>query len=154
MSSPDVGDQIMSVLMRLRNRREAVRKIVASIAVLKGAKREAALGQFLVLSGLRRLEDLVEREVSKVPALYGLLEHRVLGREYKKGLKQGHEEGREEGKVAVIRGQLAKRFGKLPAWADSKLANAKAGQLELWGERLLDAATLKHVFADELKSGD
>jgi hypothetical protein len=44
LASDAVGDQILSVLMRLKNRREAIRRILATIATLDTRAREDALG--------------------------------------------------------------------------------------------------------------
>jgi hypothetical protein len=41
---------------------------------------------------------------------------------------------------------LAKRFGPLPEWAETRLAEADAGQLERWSDALLDAPDLESVF--------
>lgn len=150
LRSNDVGDQILAILMRLKNQREAVAKVVDSIAKLKGERRDAALGQLLVLSGLRQLEAIVEREVEMRTGFGSILENKVLGREYKKGLAQGLEQGLEQGvlqgRVFVVRNLLLKRFGKVPAWADAKLNKANANDLELWSDRLLDSKTIRQVF--------
>ena len=44
---------------------------------------------------------------------------------------------------------LIRRFGPLPAWAEAKLAGAEPARLEAWVERVLEAATLAAVFAEE-----
>lgn len=43
---------------------------------------------------------------------------------------------------------LIRRFGPLPAWVEAKLVGAEPAQLEAWGERVLEAATLEAVFAE------
>ena len=53
LESDAVGDQILSVLMRLKNPRKAVRRILATIATLDARAREEALGQLMVICGLR-----------------------------------------------------------------------------------------------------
>ena len=57
-------------------------------------------------------------------------------------------EGRIEGEARLLRKQLVRRFGPLPGWVDAKLAAAESAQLEQWGERVLEAATLEAVLAD------
>ncbi len=150
LRSRDVGDQILAVLMRLEDQKDAVGKVVDSITKLKGEKRDAALGQLLVLSGLRRLEGTVEREVGMRTGFGSILENKVLGREYKKGLAQGLEQGLEQGviqgRALVVRNLLLKRFGKIPGWAEAKLLKANANDLDLWGDRLLDSKTIRQVF--------
>ncbi|MBF0437651.1 MAG: DUF4351 domain-containing protein, partial [Magnetococcales bacterium] len=58
------------------------------------------------------------------------------------------EEGRdEEGRKIILR-LLNKRFGSLPSAIQEKIAQANAEALEQWGDRLLDAASLEDVFAE------
>jgi hypothetical protein len=42
---------------------------------------------------------------------------------------------------------LTRRFGPVPGWVEAKLAGAEPAQLEVWGERVLDAPSLEGVFA-------
>jgi hypothetical protein len=44
------------------------------------------LVQLLILAGLRRLEETVEREIEKMPVYIDLLENKVLGPPFKRGL--------------------------------------------------------------------
>jgi hypothetical protein len=62
---------------------------------------------------------------------------------------EGRTEGRTEGEVKLLRKQLIRRFGPLPAWAEARLTGAEPAQLEVWGERVLEAATLEAVFVEE-----
>jgi hypothetical protein len=41
---------------------------------------------------------------------------------------------------------LTKRFGDLPSAIEMRLSQASIADLELWGDRLLDAKTLAEVF--------
>ena len=59
--------------------------------------------------------------------------------------QEGRQEGRQEGEAALLRRQLIRRFGALPAWAEDQLARASIEELETWGDRVLDAATLTEV---------
>ncbi len=52
-------------------------------------------------------------------------------------------------KFHVLRWQLTRRFGELPDWAETRLQEAPPEQLELWGERLLEASRLVEVFESE-----
>ncbi len=94
-----------------------------------------------------------------MPVLNSLLDHQVLGREFKKGLaeglekgleeglEKGREEGHSEGETYLLHRMLVRRFRKLPKWAEVRLASAGRKDLEAWGERLLDAKTLRDVFS-------
>jgi hypothetical protein len=150
LKSDAVGDQILSILMRLKNHREAIRRILATITTLEARDREDALGQLMVICGLRGVETRVEEEIRKVPVLNSLLDHKVLGREFKKGLEQGEAigeaRGEARGEAKMLRRQLEYRFKKLPKWVADKLATATPAQLEVWGERLLEEKSLAAIF--------
>lgn len=62
--------------------------------------------------------------------------------------KEGLQQGLQQGESLLLQRLLIRRFGALPGWAEAKLAGAERAQLEQWGERVLDAATLEAVFAD------
>ena len=38
------------------------------------------------------------------------------------------------------------RFGELPDWVETRLRDASPEQLEIWGERLLEASRLEEIF--------
>ncbi len=65
-----------------------------------------------------------------------------------KGRVEGRLEGRLEGESKLLRRQLARRFGALPAWASDKLNSAEEQDLESWAEAVLTAPTLDAVFDD------
>ena len=133
LESPEVGDNVIAILARLRDHKEAIRKVVGRIAGLAGAEQELALGQLLVLAGLRKLGLVVEEEARKVPILNSILDHEVLGREYKRG------------ELTVLRRQIEKRFGALPGWAEERLAGRTASELEDLSVRVLDAQSLEDL---------
>jgi hypothetical protein len=150
LASNSVGDQILSVLMRVKNLTAAIRRVLATIATLEARAREEALGQLMVICGLRGIETEVEEEIHKVPVLTSLLDHKVLGREFKKGLEQGRQEGEArgeaKGEAKLLRRQLEYRFKKLPKWVADKLATATPAQLEEWQERLFEEKSLAAIF--------
>ena len=76
-----------------------------------------------------------------MPVYIDILENKVLGREFKKGLQ----EGRQEGELAILRRLIEKRFGSLPPWAEQRLTSASTEQLEEWATRVLDAASLQEL---------
>ena len=62
------------------------------------------------------------------------------------GRLEGRQEGRQEGEALLLQRQLARRFGPLPAGIVERIASASCADLERWGERVLDAASLDEVF--------
>ena len=78
------------------------------------------------------LANLVGEEVKKVPILKDILEHEVLGREYKSG------------ELAIIR-QIKKRFGSVPKWGEARLEELSAEELKKLSVRLLDAKSIESL---------
>lgn len=56
-----------------------MRRIIQRIARSAPSDREPAPAQLMILAGLRRLEDVVEREAQRMPIYIDLMENRVLG---------------------------------------------------------------------------
>ena len=61
---------------------------------------------------------------------------------------EARKEGRKEGEALLLQRQLGKRFGPLPSAIVERIASASATQIETWGERVLDAASLEEVLSD------
>src|SRR5207244_1221381 len=130
-------DNVIAILTRLRDHKEAVRKIVERIAGLAPTERETALAQLLILAGLRHLEDTVEQEARKMPIHIDIMENKVLGREYKRGL--------QEGELKVLRRQIEKRFGPIPSWAEERLQTRSMTEIEDLIVRVLDAQSIEDL---------
>src|ERR1700678_2224196 len=147
LESEETGDNVIAILARLRDHKEAVRKIVGKIAALAAAEREAAFSQLLILAGLRRLEETVATEIQKMPVYIDLLENKVLGPAFRRGLEEGELkgklEGELEGELKILRRQIEKRFGPIPKWATERLAARSAAELEVLSVRILEGANIE-----------
>ncbi|MFN7998408.1 MAG: DUF4351 domain-containing protein [Bryobacteraceae bacterium] len=133
LESQEVGDTVIAILARLRDHKDAARRILERIAGLVAAERETALGQLLILAGLRHFEETVEREARKMPIFNDILDNKVLGREFKRG------------ELTVLRRQIEKRFGAIPSWAEERLAGRSPADLEDLSVRVLDAQSLEDL---------
>jgi Domain of unknown function (DUF4351) len=138
LESSAIGDNVIAILARLRDHKVAVQRIIRRIAGLDAGERVAALDWLFTLAGLRRLDDLVDREVRQMPILDEIREDSVIGRARKAGI----EEGLQRGELILLRRQIEKRFGAVPKWAEDRLAAKSAADLEELGLRLLDAPSL------------
>jgi hypothetical protein len=145
LESEDIGDNVIAILARLRDHKEAVHKIVERIAGLAMAERETALSQLLILAGLRRLAKTVEQEARKMPIHIDILENEVLGPVFRKGLQEGLQKGLQQGELSILRRLIEKRFGALPSWAGEKLAALSASELEDLSVRVLDAKNVEEL---------
>jgi predicted transposase YdaD len=149
LSSPDLGDNVLAVLARLRDSKAAVAGIVRRIADLDATKREDAVAQLMILAGLRGLEQTVEEEIRKMPILKDIMEHKVLGREYRRGEAAGEAAGEEKGvrlgELTVLRRQIRERFGEIPASLGEFLDRQSAADLENLSVRLLKADRIEDL---------
>lgn len=117
-ASGDLGDALLAVLARVRDRQATIRRALDRIATLEGKERELAIEQLIILAGLRGLAVEVVNEARKyMPFVVDLMENEVFRERYERGLA----EGKAEGELKVLRAQLNKRFGELPAWAQERL---------------------------------
>jgi hypothetical protein len=91
----------------------------------------------LVLAGLR--------DSDRYPG-----KRKVLGPAFQRGLDEGRQEGiqqsRQEGELELLRRMIEKRFGRVPAAVEERLAKLTAGELEALGVTLLEAASLEELF--------
>ena len=65
------------------------------------------------------------------------------------GRQEGRQQGRQEGESLLLQRLLVRRFGELPSDILERIAAASTEQLELWGDRVLDAKTLAEVFCQD-----
>jgi hypothetical protein len=77
-----------------------------------------------------------------MPILTDIMDHEVLG----PAIRQGRQEGRQEGRQDVLRRQLQKRFGQIPAWVETRLTGLSAAGLDDLAVRILDASGLEELF--------
>jgi len=155
LESPRLEDNVIAILTRLRDPRAAVRRILARIAASPPGDRERALDELGTLAGLRQLGTIISEETAAMPITESILDHDLFGPKIREGIaighKQGLEEGRVEGEREMLRRQIEKRFGRLPAWAEKRLISFTAADIEDAVLRVLDAPNLKAVFGH--KSG-
>lgn len=62
------------------------------------------------------------------------------------GIQIGISQGISQGELAVLKRLLVRRFGPIPAWAESRMENSDRKDLEIWSDRILDAASVEEIF--------
>src|ERR1039457_741085 len=149
LDSEGIVGNVLAILARLGDEREAVRQIVGRTAKLDLPARRSTLEQLSILAGLRQLAPLVKEEASRMPITEDILNHQIIGPAYRQGrqegLQEGRQEGQQEGELTMLRGLIVKRFGPIPAWLEERLAQFSARDLLELGERLLDAQSLEDI---------
>ena len=150
LESAGIEDNLLAVLTRWKNRSAVVHNILGKIAQLPEPERRSAFAQFLIISGLRRLEHTVREEAGKMPILNDLLSHEVIGpailQGRREGLQEGLQEGRREGVQEIVRTLIGKRFGFVPDWIDSRITSLSVSELDDIAVRLLDVPSLEALF--------
>jgi predicted transposase YdaD len=137
LESGNPEENVIAVLMRLGDRRAAVRRILERIAESEPAQRDITLHEFIILAGLRQLREIIQEETKTMPILDDIMDHDILG----PAIRQG----RREGEQTVVIRQIEKRFGPVPAWARQRLEAMSAPEVEETALRLLDALSLEEL---------
>jgi predicted transposase YdaD len=149
LESHETGDNVIAILARLRDHETAVRKILGNLAGLPTSEREMAFEQLVILSGLRRLEDTVIREIKEMPVYIDLMENTIIGPAIRKGLEQGELmgelKGELKGELRILHRLIEQRFGPIPPWAGEQLAGRSADELEELTERLLKVPSIEDL---------
>ena len=165
LNSESPADRALAILSPTRNHRATIRRILLSWAGRPRRERADLMEKLMILSGLRRLDKVVAEEIRSMPLEIDIMENATIrgwieqglakgmekGREIglEKGLEQGREQGLEIGQSTLLLKMLNKRFGKVPATVEKKIRKAHMGQLERWALNLMDANSLKEVFAEK-----
>jgi hypothetical protein len=128
---------------------ESARQVVTALAAWLTEAEQAELRRSFVL-WLREAFFRTRLPGMEFPELHDLEEVRTMLTEqvvdWTRQWKQaGRLEGRQEGEVLLLRRLLMRRFGALPTWAEERLAQASTEQVETWGDRVLEAASLTEV---------
>ncbi len=137
LASPLWGDQLLAILAKHGDRRETVRAILKKITEMPKARRADALAKLMVLAGLRKAEPIVKEESKQVPVHIDPMENSIL--------REWYYEAKAEGSRHSVTHLLAKRFGRLPRWAQAKIEEMTAEELDEALVRILDARSLEEV---------
>ena len=79
-----------------------------------------------------------------MPILNDIMDHAVIGRERKRGIRIGIAQGLERERQIVLR-MVGKRFGTLPPATQKRIEGLSAPKLERIAMRLLDAANIDEL---------
>jgi hypothetical protein len=134
LASPSPSDNVLGILARLTERSRSVKILVEKLAKLAPHESASYARALLILAGLRpglaaELEKAMTYQFD--PAI---LENEVLGPIYR------------EGERAVLRRLMARRFGPIPDWAETRLATLSSEEVDDISARILDAQSLEQLF--------
>ena len=149
----NAGDLALAVLAGGGPKR--LPEILAKAAGLKGAARERALAQILVLSGLRGMVGKVELEMKNMSVVIDIRKNHVLMKWRKeaieeglaegiaRGIAEGKAKGHAEGRAGLLRQVLEAKFGALPAWAQDRLLKGSTRDFDRWAKKVIAADNLE-----------
>lgn len=95
--------------------------------------------------GRRRLGAVADREIGAAAMKKFVSTYDQILQE---GEARGRAEGKAEGRAEVLLNLRSKRFGNVPAATERRIRKAAVADLDRWALRVLDAPTLRAVFAD------
>ncbi len=159
LASAEPSDNVLGILGRLQNSRDALRRILAKLVTLPREEAEFYCQAILILAGLRGLKEAAQEETQQMltmkdliignevlePAYHqGLEEGRTEG--FRRGLEEGLEEGRTQGERYLLRLLLEQRFGPLPSWAKQQLVGCSREDVAKITSRVFEAVTLDELF--------
>ena len=136
-------------------RRFAAKRELVRLLYTQGWQRQRVIDLFTVIDWMLTLPKPQEQQVwqdieqieRKAEMKYVTsVERLAIERGRAKGMADGRIEGKLEGKLETLTRQLTRRFGPLPDWATAQLKTATAERLDLWADRVLDAASLSDIF--------
>lgn len=145
LESSSAADNLLALLCHDGTTRPKIKRILQNLLHLPERERIDRLLQLLILSGLRKVEAIIQEEVKLMPLTINLMENKFFRDAFLGGKEEGQEIGRKEGQSHLLNRMLEHRFGKLPKWALEQLAMADAPTLEQWGLKLFDAKKLDEV---------
>jgi len=64
------------------------------------------------------------------------------------GIEQGLEQGVHRGMATTLKRTLRKRFGTLPKWAEDRIDQATASQLDRWIDLMLSTPSVQDLLSD------
>lgn len=114
----------------------------------KGLDKEEILALYRLIDWLLTLPEELEQEfLNKHGAFEEEVSMQYITSAERLGMQRGVAKGMQQGAAAVLERLLRRRFGSLDQEALEALRQAEPGQLEQWAEKVLDAPSLRAVFA-------
>ncbi|MBM3734706.1 MAG: hypothetical protein FJW39_02880 [Acidobacteria bacterium] len=149
LRSKNPADWVIAMLGK--NGTKELRTILHRILALPAEQRGRLVAQLMALSGLRGVSERLKMEF-KAAGMEIDIESNVLLRDIRdagyakglaKGLAEGEAKGEAKGQARLLRSLLESKFGKMPAWATKRLAQASADDIARWGAKVLTARTIE-----------
>ena len=113
-------------------------ELLARLMAMTAEEQESALAELAALSGILKLDDLLEEKLKEFQMLdtdINLEENAVI--------RPLIEKGRQRGRRDLLLEQLAEKFGPVPTMTSERVHKASAEELDRWARRILRTTTLE-----------
>ena len=131
LDSTRLEDNVIALLAGLRDRRDAIRRILGRIARCEPGERDRALNQLRILVKLREAGEIIEQEASNMPI--DEMDFPNIVREIKLG------------ELNVLLPMMEQRFGTVPDWAREKLEDMHPYEIVNVAVKLLAATSVEEM---------
>jgi hypothetical protein len=138
LASPDWGDNLWA-LGANGDRPVVLGEVLVRLAGLPSEERESALAELTALSGILKLDSLLQQRLKEFTMLdYDLRENAVV--------RPLIEEAERIGRQGQLLFLLAEKFGPLPDWVKERVQVASSPELDRWARRFVHTNSLNQTF--------
>ena len=155
LQAGDLGDAVIAVLCADGTRPDVLKTILARIVEAPAEERAAPLAQLLILSELRGIRSVIEREWQAMAVTVNIenipLLREPIDRARAEGRAEGRTEGRTEGMAKAIQRLLERRFpGQVPDGLTEHLIQLGPEVIDEVGTNLLTGETIEEVLGPHM----
>ncbi|MFN7924538.1 MAG: DUF4351 domain-containing protein [Bryobacteraceae bacterium] len=164
LAAPDLEDNMLALLASDADRERVISVVLEKLAAIQGRQREDMALMFVILGGLRKVEQEIIERAKTMVTMADLMANKVLGpvlqdrldEGERRGVERGRAEGRAEGlqtgrktgECTLLIAQMERRFGALSPAAKQRIEQASEEQLMRWGIDLLTARSLEELLGN------
>ena len=124
-----------------------MQRVAARLVKLEDKDQADAARLFVLISGLRGLEQPVTRRLSMIDIMENKVFSRVIRKSIREGRVKGRAEGLAEGQIRSLVGMLEAKFGSpLSPAALRQISAGSAADLDRWLIRVLSADRVGDIF--------
>ena len=142
LQAGDLGDAVIAVLCADGTQPDVLKTILARIVEAPAVERADALTQLLILSELRGIRSVIEREWQAMGVTVNIENIPML----REPIDRAHAKGHAEGVASTIQRLLERRFpGQVPDDLADHLKDLGPGAIDQISENLLTGQTIEEV---------
>jgi hypothetical protein len=151
LQAGDLGDAVIAVLCADGTQPDVLKTILTRIVASPGDERAAALTQLLILSELRGIRSVIEREWQAMGVTVNIENIPML----REPIDRARAEGRAEGVASTIQQLLERRFpGQVPDDLAERLKDLGPQAIDQISENLLTGQTIEDVLGRHMPGND